>query len=278
MNTQAQPILVTGGTGTLGRQVAQLLVDSGRRVRVLSRHQRAATSLLEHAAGDLVTNQGIDAAVTGTAVIINCAGNNKDDAQMATNLVAAAKRAGAQHIVNISVVGAERLPLRSAVDRTLFGYFGNKREAEKVIEGSGVPWTNLRATQFYDLILTVAKALTKLPITPVPAGMRFQPVDSGEVAQRLVDLALADPAGQVPDLAGPRIYTTSELIKSYLQATHRRRLLIPIHLPGRAAQAIRDGANLAPNQPQGRKTWEEFLTTEAGGRTQRPPAKNSLAH
>ena len=79
----------------------------------------------------------------------------------------------------------------------------------------------------------VARQLAKLPVIPVPAGFRFQPVDAGEVAARLVELALGAPAGLVPDLAGPRVYRTGDLIRSYLQAQGKHRLIVPVRLPGR---------------------------------------------
>ena len=66
----------------------------------------------------------------------------------------------------------------------------SKLAAERVVAGSGLPWTTLRATQFYDLILMTARGLTKLPVVPVPAVFRFQPVDADDVAARLVELAL----------------------------------------------------------------------------------------
>src|SRR5713226_8441562 len=72
-------------------------------------------------------------------------------------------------------------------DRAMFGYFGSKLAAERVVTDSGLPWTTLRATQFYDLILTLAQVMAKLPLIPVPAGFRFQPIDAAEVADRLVE-------------------------------------------------------------------------------------------
>jgi uncharacterized protein YbjT (DUF2867 family) len=93
----------------------------------------------------------------------------------------------------------------------------------------------------------------------VPTGVRFQPVDTGEVAAQLVELSLAEPAGLVPDIAGPRIYEMKDLIRSYLKARGKRRLLIPARLPGKAARAMRDGANLAPDRAVGKRTWEDFL-------------------
>ena len=157
--------------------------------------------------GDLATGEGIEAAVDGAEIIVHCAGSSKGDEDKTRNLVRAASRAGTRHLVYISVVGADRVPVVSGIDRAMFGYFASKLAAERVVADSGLPWTTLRATQFHDLILMVAQQMTKLPVIPVPAGFRFQPVDTGEVAGRLVELALGRPAGLVPDMAGPRVYT-----------------------------------------------------------------------
>lgn len=99
----------------------------------------------------------------------------------------------------------------------MLGYFAGKRSAEEIVEQSGIPWTTLRATQFHDLTLKTVEAIAKMPIVPVPAGWRVQPVDAGEVADRLVELALAAPAGLAPSLGGPRVYEMDDLVRSYLQ-------------------------------------------------------------
>jgi uncharacterized protein YbjT (DUF2867 family) len=255
----ASPVLVTGGTGTLGRQVVPRLRDAGREVRVLSRHSREAGDGIELVTGDLATGEGIDAAVDGVETIVHLAGSAKGDEDKARNLVRATSRAGAQHLVYVSVVGADRIPVVSGIDRAMFGYFAAKLAAEKVIADSGLAWTTLRATQFHNLILMVAQQLARLPVIPLPAGFRFQPVDAGEVAARLVELALGTPAGLAPDLGGPRVYGADELLRGYLRATDRHRPILPVWLPGRAARAVRAGTNLAPDRAVGRRTWEEFL-------------------
>lgn len=255
-------ILVTGGTGNLGRHVVSRLRNARCRVRVLSRRPRAAAQGVEYVRGDLYKNQGVETALAGAAVIVHCAGVGKikEDREQARNLVQAAERAGARHLVNISVVGADRIPVASGVDRAMFAYFASQRAGEEEIANSSLPWTNLRATQFHDgFILAMVEAMAKLPVIPVPAGVRFQPVDVGEVADRLVELALGAPAGQVPDLAGPTIYPAGDLLRSYLDAVGKRRVLFSIPLPGGAAAAIREGANLAPERADGRRTWEQFL-------------------
>lgn len=263
------PLLVTGGTGTLGRLVAALLSDAGESVRVLSRTRRESGGVVDVVVGDLATGEGIDAAVDGIGTIVHCAGSSSGDEVKAQTLVrAAARSGGVRHLVFISVVGADRVPVVSRLDRMMFGYFAMKRAAERVVADSGLPWTTLRATQFHDLVLLVARQMSRLPVIPVAAGVRFQPVDAGEVAARLVELALGAPSGLVPEMGGPRVYGMDELLRSYLDLTDRkthrriRRLVVPVRLPGRAAAAIRAGANLAPDHAVGRRTWEEFLADQ----------------
>lgn len=261
-------IMVTGGTGGLGRRVVPRLVEAGRRVRVLSRRPHEPAPGVEYVVGDLVSGEGVAAAVEGAEVVLHCAatGKPKEDAMQIRNLVRVARQAEVAHLLNISVVGCERIPVVSAVDRAMFAYFAGQRAVEGAVESSGIPWTNLRATQFHDgFILIMVRSMAKLPVIPVPAGTCFQPVDADEVAARLAELTLGPPAGQVADLAGPRIYTAQELLRSYLKATGQRRLLIPVRIPGGAARAIRAGANLAPEQAVGRVTWEDFLAGPAVG-------------
>ncbi len=239
------PVLVTGGTGTLGRLVVARLRDAGCDVRVLSRHRHEGGDGIEFVTGDLATGEGIEPAVDGAGTIVHCAGSSKGDEDKARNLVRAASRAGAAHLVYISVVGADRIPIVSRVDRVMFGYFGSKLAAERIVADSGLPFTTLRATQFHDLILTVAQQMAKLPVN--------------EVAARLTELALGEPAGLVPDMGGPRAYPLADLLRGYLRARHRHRPIVPLRQPGEAARALRAGANLAPDQAVGHRTWEDFL-------------------
>jgi uncharacterized protein YbjT (DUF2867 family) len=244
--------LVTGGTGTLGKLVVPRLRAAGRDVRVLSRRDGDVI-------GDLETGEGIAAAVEGAESIVHLAGSAKGDEDKARHLVEAALGSGRRpHVVYISVVGADRVPIRSRTDRAMFGYYGSKHAAERIIAESGLPYTTLRATQFHDLVLTMARGMAKLPVIPAP-GLRFQPIDAGEVADRLVELTLAPPAGLVEDMGGPRAYPLPDLIRGYLRATHKHRAIVHVRPPGAAARALREGANLTPEHAVGRRTWEDFL-------------------
>jgi uncharacterized protein YbjT (DUF2867 family) len=247
------PILVTGGTGTLGRLVVPRLREAGRDVRVLSRHSHESCDGIEYVTGDLLKGEGIEPAVDGAEIILHLAGgqNAKGDEEATRNLVRAASRAGVRHLVSISVIGADRVPL---------GYFRNKLGVEQAVADSGLPWTTLRAAQVHDLVLTLAKSMAKLPVIPTPSAIRFQPVDAGEVAARLVELTLGKPAGLVPDLVGPKVYGMADLIRGYLRARGKRRLMMPVPLPGKAGRAYRAGENLSlEGAAVGQRTWEEFL-------------------
>ena len=110
-------VLVTGGTGTLGRLVVPRLQDAGCDVRVLSRPGREPGGDIEFVTGDLASGEGVQAAVQGAEIIVHCAGTRKGDGDKASRLVHAASRAGTRHLVYISVVGADRIPIRSGIDR-----------------------------------------------------------------------------------------------------------------------------------------------------------------
>ncbi|HWK93491.1 MAG TPA: NAD(P)H-binding protein [Luteimicrobium sp.] len=268
-STDRPTVLVTGGTGTLGRLVAERLGAAGRPVRVLARHlpdDDAAPGQpgsplpgVEYVAGDLATGQGIAAALAGVGVVVHCAGSATGDDVKARTLVGAASAAGVGHLVHISVVGVDRIPVETRIDRAQFGYFEAKRLAEDVVTTSGLPWTILRATQFHDFVVDLSDQLAKMPVVPVFAGVSFQPVDARDVADRLTQLALGGPQGLVDELGGPATYPMAELVRGYLRATGRRRIVLPMHNPGKAAAAYRAGANLTPEHANGTRTWEDFL-------------------
>lgn len=251
-NTQPMgPVLVTGGTGTLGRQVVPLLRDAGLDLRILSRRTHEPEPGIEYVTGDLVAGTGVEGALAGVHTVVHLAGGNKGDDVAAQNLAPAALQAGVRHLVFISVIGADAVPV---------GWVRSQLAAEQTIAESGVPYTILRAAQFDDLVLTLVEKMSKLPVIPAPGGLRFQPVDSGEVAERITELALDRPAGRVADLAGPKVYTLRELVDGYLQLVGKHRPKVPVRIPGKAGRAYRAGDNLnLTNAARGRRTWEEFL-------------------
>ncbi|MDX6248448.1 MAG: hypothetical protein QOF10_1808 [Kribbellaceae bacterium] len=244
-------ILVTGGTGTLGRLVTPMVLDAGYQVRVLSRSSRDAAAGIEYVTGDLLAGEGIESAVDGAELVLHLAGGQKGDDVATRNLVKAATRAAVQHLVYISVIGADRVPL---------AWLKSKMAAEQAVAESGVPWTTLRAAQFHTLTLTMVRGMAKLPVVPIPGGLRLQPVDARDVAARLVELVHGAPAGLVPDLTGPKVYALGDLIRDYLKATGKHRLTMPIRIPGKAGRSYRAGENLTlEGGTVAQRSWEEFL-------------------
>ncbi|KKD02970.1 SDR family oxidoreductase [Streptomyces sp. WM6386] len=243
-------ILVTGGTGTLGRLVAERLRADGHEVRVLSRHaQPYAVDLREGGAA-------LDVAVEGVDTVVHCATTQTGgDEKAAVNLIAAARRAGVGHLVYISIVGVDRVP---------FGYYRSKLAVEKQVEESGLGWTVLRATQFHDLLVRALRAMAKSPVLVLPAGVSDQPVEVAEVADRLAELAAGSPAGRVADLGGPEVRSFESLAQAYVKASGRRRAVVNVPLTGKAYRGFRAGGHLAPEQAVGKGTFEEYLARSLG--------------
>jgi uncharacterized protein YbjT (DUF2867 family) len=261
-----QVILVTGGSGTLGRGVVDRLLAADHQVRVLSRRPRPAgtPTAVGWVTGELVSGRGLATAVTDVAVIVHCASNPlrpRVDLDGTRNLVEAARAAGIWHLVDICIVGVDRVPYR---------YYQAKLAAERLIQAAGLPWTILRATQFHQLVLLVARGLARLPLVPIPAATSFQPIDAAEVANRLASLAAGPPAGRVPDMGGPQIRTATDLVRTYLQVAGRRRPVLPVHLPGATFAGYRQGGHLAPDHAVGHRTWEQFLAEHVGHRGRAP--------
>ncbi|MEY2404546.1 MAG: hypothetical protein QOD38_2097 [Acidimicrobiaceae bacterium] len=250
------PLLVTGGTGTIGSHVIPILREAGRDVRILSRHPRVNEPGIQHVEGDTVAGRGLADALDGVEVVLHLAGGAKGDDIAARNLTAAATDAGVRHLILISVIGADRMPI---------GYFRAKAEAERTIAESGVPWTVLRSAQLHEFVLPIVRGMARLPLLPVPGGLRFEPVHVDEVAARLAELALGAPAGRVADIAGPEVLTIRQLADTYMDASggrHRRGL--PIRIPGAVGRAYRAADNLAGEHVRrGDRTWREFVSEEA---------------
>ncbi|MFJ9468794.1 SDR family oxidoreductase [Streptomyces caniferus] len=252
-------ILVTGGTGTLGRPLVDLLLGEGHDVRSLSRRPHTGTvrPRPRSYAVDLRDGTGLPEALAGVDAIVHCASSPAGgDEEAAGRLVEAAEAAGVAHLVYISIVGVDRVPIR---------YYRTKLAVERLIEGSAIGWTVLRTTQFHDLVLAVIKAGARSPVLPVPTGVRVQPVEVREVAARLAELAAGEPAGRVTDMGGPEVLDARDLVRATLKAGGRRRVLMPLWLPGAGLAALRRGGHLTPEHADGRRTYAEFLAERVEG-------------
>ncbi|MET9258365.1 NmrA family NAD(P)-binding protein [Amycolatopsis sp. NPDC004079] len=248
----AEQILVTGGTGQLGRVVVERLRAAEAPVRALSRRRRSSEGV-EWTAGDLRDGRGIDVAVAGVGTVIHCATDYRREVETVRALVEAARWSGqAPHLVYVSIVGVDKIPM---------GYYQAKLAAEKAIADSGMPHTILRATQFHSLVRTILAGAARLPVVPVPK-FRFQPVDVRDVAARLVALAQGEPQGRVADFGGPEVRTTADLARALLAASGKDKRLVSVPVPGRIGRGYATGANLAPNHADGVVTFEQYLAEQ----------------
>lgn len=243
-------VLVTGGTGTLGRAVVPLLLAAGHRVRVLSRQDnpRLPEGVVARA-GDVRTGAGVDAAVDGCRVVVHAASSPARHAREteeagARHVAAAAEQSGA-HLIYISIVG---------VDRHRFPYYRAKYAAEQIVAGSGAEWTVLRATQFHNLIdLFLSRS-----VFVRTRHMKFQPVDVSEVAARVVELAEGPAQGLAEDFGGPQVLSIRELADARREATGRRTRLILVPAVGFLAD-YDAGRHLTPEHRAGKRTWRQWL-------------------
>jgi uncharacterized protein YbjT (DUF2867 family) len=273
----AQPrVLVTGGTGNLGSKVVAALHARGAVPRVLSRRARPSESPArqEWATADLVSGD-LGPAVRGVDAVVHLAsekGRGDADVLATGRLLDAARAATVRHVVVISIVGCDRIPLP---------FYASKVRIEGAVRAGGIPWTLVRVTQFHSFVERLVSAAATLPIpAPIFGDLRFQPVDEGEVAERLVDLALGPPTGDAPEIAGPEVLTLGEIAAAWLAASGRPATIVPATVsagvvetggvlqPERwvagVLEAYRDGLDTPRGAPTlGRVTFTEWLRRRA---------------
>ena len=237
-------VLVTGATGTLGRPTVTRLRANGHDVRALSR--RTGPGLIT---GDLLTGAGIAAAITGVDAVVHLSTSPRQDVAATRTLLDAAREAAVPHLVVISIVGVDRIPL---------GYYRGKVEIERLTVESGIPHTILRATQFHSLVAGLFTATRRLPVVIAPA-VSMQPIAPDEVAQRLVELTESGPSGRVPDIGGPRQRPVRELAETWRAAVGSRRPIMPLRLAGKVFAALTAGHGMVPGPGYGRATFEDYL-------------------
>lgn len=248
-------IAVVGGTGSLGKPVVAALVARGDEVLVLTRNApKRLPDGASHRQIDLTEDEGLAEALDGVEAVVNAA-NTKSQRNAAPVMVEGTKRllragaaAGARHYVGISILGCDRVPIP---------YYKVKIAEEEAIADGEMPWSLLRATQFHDLIGWAFEGAGRLRLVPT-GSVRLQPIDVSVVADRLAEIAHAEPAGRLPDMAGPRVETLSELASAWRRAGHRG---LPLRIPavGRIGRPLREGALCDPDAAAGGRTFEEWL-------------------
>ena len=249
----AREVLVTGATGTLGHRVVGEATEAGHAVRALSRKSHVGYTGVHWAQADLLSGEGIDAALEGIDTVIHCAtqGTRDKDVASAANLISAARRAKTANIIYVSIAGIDRIPLP---------YYKTKLRVEEALIASGLDHTIIRVTQFHDLIETTFSAQRFSPALFTFKGVRFQPIDTRDVATHLVSLIDDGPAGRVDDIGGPAVLGHDDLGRIYLNARGSRRRVLSLPVPGGIVAGFKTGANLVPGNPIGTITFAQHLT------------------
>jgi uncharacterized protein YbjT (DUF2867 family) len=201
-------IVVIGGSGLIGTKVVKNLRQHGHEVVAASPSTGVNT----------ITGEGLAEALTGGQVVVDVANapSWEDQAVLeffeksGRNLLAAEAAAGVGHHVALSVVGTERL-LAS-------GYFRAKLAQENLIKASSIPYTIVRATQFFEFVGGIAQAATQGETVRLPAAL-MQPIVSDDVADVMADVAVTEPLNGTVELAGPEPIRQDELVRKFLSAT-----------------------------------------------------------
>jgi uncharacterized protein YbjT (DUF2867 family) len=254
-------VLVTGGTGTLGREVVRAVEAAGHRAVTMSRRPAPdAATAPRWATADIVTGEGLAAAVADVDVVIHAASDPRGDPAAdeagTRRLAAAARAARVRHLVFVSIVGIDRIP---------FPYYARKLAAERALEASGQPYSILRATQFHSFVnVLFGRAAAALPLVmPLPAGYQVQSVAVEDVAARLLRAIDDGPRGLLPDFGGPERMTARHAARLWQEARGVRKPIVPFPGFSPAARAFRAGYNTlpadTPPENRGQLSWSEWL-------------------
>lgn len=208
-------IVVIGGTGLIGSRV----------VAKLREHGHEAVPASPDSGVNTLTGEGLDRALAGADVVIDVSNSPSfEDAAVLDffrtstgNLLAAERKAGVRHHVALSVVGADRMGES--------GYMRAKQAQEELIRGSGLPWTVVRATQFFEFVPRIADAMTAGAEVRVPPVL-FQPMAADEVAGAVAKASVGAPANAVVEVGGPEQFRFDELIRRALAARQDPRQVV----------------------------------------------------
>lgn len=252
-----QPVLVTGGTGTIGSQVVAELLRSGVPATVLTRTRGRVTHEAREVVGDLATGAGLAEAVDGVQSVIHCASDARHSQEVDIDGTGRLCAALEDHnptarLVHVSIVGCWNNPLP---------YYRAKAAAETVVTDSGRSHVIVRATQLHELV----HRLVGSQFAGVGVGMRglrFAPVESAWLATQLVDLALDEklPEGD-REYAGPEILSARELAVLTAHVEGRRTPRV-MSLPavGSTMRRFAEGSNLpGPEATRGGATYAKWL-------------------
>jgi uncharacterized protein YbjT (DUF2867 family) len=262
-------VLVTGGSGDLGRHVVPFIAQRGHAVRVLV-HRRVPPranggQAVEFNPGNLETGEGVANALLRAETVVHLATSPTKTKQIdiagTERLLREAERAGVNHFLYISIAGIDEM--------TSYGYYRTKLEAEQLITASRLPWTILRATQFHELAIRALKPFDWMPFVLVPRDTSWQLIAAREVAARLAELVDAGASGRVRDIGGPEVLRSEDIAALYRRTRGKSESIVQVPVPGKTGSGLRAGKQLVPDAKYGRQTWQEFLGERYGAGARR---------
>ena len=242
-------IVVVGGTGLVGSKVVRILRERGHDV----------VAAAPNTGVDTITREGLAQALDGAAVVVDVANAPLwEDAAVldffvtsGRNLLAAGRAAGVRHHVALSIVGSERLPDN--------GYFRAKVAQEDLIKASSIPYTIVRATQFFEFVPGIAEAAASDGELRLPPAL-IQPIASDDVAAAVAEAALAAPAVGTIEIGGPEALPMDDLVRRLLRARRDPRAVVPdVH--ARYFGAVLDDRSLTtgPGARLGTRRFDDWL-------------------
>ena len=260
-------VLVTGGTGHLGRDLVSRLKGSYR-VRVQARSTGVDPDV-EWIRGDLATGEGIAQALAGSQTVIHAATLSpaarrgypvpKDlwsspsdvDREGTARLLEQAGEAGVGHFIYVSIVG---------IDKPRVPYLRRKLEAEYLVRQGPVPWSIARADQFHWLLDRILGKMAQLPLVPLP-DVPLEPVDTTDFADYIVDSVGHGPAGRLDDFGGPEVLTFAQAFDQWRQIRKPSTRTMRVPLPSVARDAATAMSVTGPGSRHGKITWTDWLRT-----------------
>jgi uncharacterized protein YbjT (DUF2867 family) len=206
-------ILITGGTGNLGKSLTKLLDEKHISYTIASRSNKSnATNV---AVMDLLKNEGVKEAVQGKQIIFHLATDLKRDTEATQNLLNAIDTKTNVHLIYISIVG---------IDKVLFNYYRQKLASENAIKASGIPYTILRATQFHEFIHQIISTFLKYRMGLLPKKVVSQPIQTEVVAEELYRLSLEKAAGKTFEIGGAEVLTLEQMAREWQQQTGKKKM------------------------------------------------------
>ena len=256
-------VLITGGTGTLGQAFAPAAEAAGHTVRLGSRRSRPpdCPPSYEWAPMQIAAGEGVAEAVTQVDAVIHAASDPRHaeavDVDGTRHLVEAAHAAGVPHLLYVSIVGIDAIPL---------GYYQRKLAAEQIVRQSPVPYSILRATQFHPFVDMLLSAAARVPfVIPLPTDFQVQSVAPAEVAARLVRCLEEGPAERLADFGGPEAITLAQAAADWKRITGVDKRVLHMPIPGTVAAGFRAGKNVVRSGEHGTIRWVDWLRERTAG-------------